>query len=153
MNPCSLRNAIHTETPAVYNMSVAPRTVISHRHAPQRFYGSGVCFALPKSVTDTSPAALLRLLAPDAHCAAGTEHEALRALLNAAAAKLDLPGAAPVVPASMAGDRNCRSLRKVLAVLTKSSDRVYLRDKEPNLAILARRRSVVLLLPPTWSPS
>ncbi len=130
-----------------------PQTVISHKHPPNRIYGVGVRFLLQKSVTDLSPAGLLRLLVPKGKFARGTEEEALREILNAEAAKLRLPPAAPVVTSHMAGDRRVYSPRKVLPVLAKSSDAVYLRDKEPNLAILARRRSVVLLLPPGWSPS
>ena len=46
-----------------------------------------------------------------------------------------------------------RNLLTVLTVLAKSSGRVYLRDKEPNLAAIRPGRRVVLVIPPGWGAS
>jgi hypothetical protein len=45
------------------------------------------------------------------------------------------------------GPETINDLLAICAVLAKSSDRVYLRDKEPNLARIEPGRRVVLQLP------
>ena len=71
----------------------------------------------------------------------------MRTLLNGQAARLPLPPAA-LVAGSAEEATAVEDLLTVCTVLAKSSDRVYLRDKEPNLSRIAPDRRVVLRLPP-----
>jgi hypothetical protein len=66
--------------------------------------------------------------------------------VNEYAARLALPPAVVVTDAADAAEP-VDDLLAVYAVLSKSSDRVYLRDKEPNLARIVSGRRVVLRLP------
>ena len=66
--------------------------------------------------------------------------------MNEYAARLTLPPAVLVTDAAEAAEP-VGDLLAVYAVLAKSSDRVYLRDKEPNLARIEPGRRVALRLP------
>ena len=54
---------------------------------------------------------------------------------------------AAIVAGSAEGAKAVEDLLAVYTVLSKSSDRVYLRDKEPNLGRIAPEHRVVLRLP------
>jgi hypothetical protein len=75
--------------------------------------------------------------------AAGAE---LRRRVNECAARSALPSAALVTDAADAAEP-VDDLLAIYTVLAKSSDRVYLRDKEPNLERIEPGRRVVLRLP------
>jgi hypothetical protein len=128
-------------------MSVPPRTVIDHPGGDRRVYAHGLVFALP-AAAPAAAAALLALL--DGRPVELPEAEAeaeLRCRLNAHARTLPWPAAMAVTFHRAPGDEECRDLLTTLTVLAKSSDHVYLRDKEPNLAALRPGRRVILVLP------
>ena len=143
------------ETPLLHNMSAPATTVISHRAGE---YGSRVVFALPEAMGPLTPVGVLAWLdgrhwRSRFRAGAQAEEAALRARLDAHARTLALPPAAVVSDRSAKGDRKERNLLTVLTVLAKSSGRVYLRDKEPNLAAIRPGRRVVLVIPPGWRRS
>jgi hypothetical protein len=129
----------------LHNMSAPPRTVIQHKAAAPA--GRTLLFRLPPEIPDTGPEGLLVQLTgrswTGGDAAATVE---LRLRVNEYAAQLALPSAALVTDAADAAE-TVDDLLAVCAVLAKSSDRVYLRDKEPNLARIEPGRRVVLRLP------
>ena len=136
------------ERPALLrNMSTVPRTVIAHEAPQPRF--RAVAFRLPAGL-DSDPAGLLGQL--DGTSWKGTSGEAeqeLRRRLNSHAANLPYPAAILVCGRATAAEPGPGELLTVCAVLAKSSDQVYLRDKEPNLANIRTARVVVLQIPNT----
>ena len=131
----------------LHNMSAPPRTVIQHKAVTPA--GRTLLFRLPPEIPNTGPEGLLAHLTgmrwTDSEAAAGAE---LRRRVNEYAARLALPPAVLVTDAADAAEP-ADDLLAVYAVLAKSSDRVYLRDKEPNLAGIEPGRRVVLRLPGT----
>ena len=129
----------------LHNMSAPPRTVIQHKAAAPA--GRALLFRLPPEIPSTGPEGLLAQLTgrswTDGDAAAGAE---LRRRVNEYAIQLALPPAVLVTDAADAAEP-VDDLLAVFAVLAKSSDRVYLRDKEPNLARIEPGRGVVLRLP------
>ena len=129
----------------LHNMSAPPRTVIQHKATAPA--GRTLLFRLPPEIPNTGPEGLLAQLRgrswTDGDAAAGAE---LRRRVNEYAIQLALPPAVLVTDAADAAEP-VDDLLAVFAVLAKSSDRVYLRDKEPNLARIEPGRRVVLRLP------
>jgi hypothetical protein len=129
----------------LHNMSAPPRTVIQHKATAPA--GRTLLFRLPPEIPNTGPEGLLAQLRgrswTDGDAAAGAE---LRRRVNEYAIQLALPPAVLVTDAADAAEP-VDDLLAVFAVLAKSSDRVYLRDKEPNLARIEPGRGVVLRLP------
>jgi hypothetical protein len=109
--------------------------------------GSTLLFRLPPGSRNSGPSELLARLTGIrwTHGDAGAEAE-LRRRVNEYATRLALPPAAIITDAAE-GAESVDDLLAVYAVLAKSSDRVYLRDKEPNLARIEPGRRVVLRLP------
>jgi hypothetical protein len=108
--------------------------------------GRTLLFRLPPEIRDAGPEGLLAQLTGECWtgngAAAGAE---LRRRVNEYAARFTLPPAVLVTDAA-AGAEPVGDLLAICAVLAKSSDRVYLRDKEPNLARIEHGRRVVLRL-------
>jgi hypothetical protein len=129
----------------LHNMSAPPRAVIQHKAAAP--VGRTMLFRLPPDLPNTGPEVLLAQLTgrswTGGDAAAAAE---LRRRVNECAAQLALPSAALVTGAADAAEP-VDDLLAVCAVLAKSSDWVYLRDKEPNLARIEPGRRVVLRLP------
>jgi hypothetical protein len=128
-------------------MSAPPRTVIRHQAAA--LAGRTLLFRLPPGVGSSGPDGLLAHLTGSRWTRTDTEAEAeLRRRVNECAARLPLP---PAVLVAVQGNEAepVDDLLAVFTVLAKSSDRVYLRDKEPNLARIQPERRVVLRLPGT----
>ena len=129
----------------LHNMSAPPGTVIRHKAVATP--GCMLLFQLPPGFRWTGPGALLRRLTGVQRRRPAQAASELRRLLNEQAARLPLPPAALVArPAE--GAEAVEDLLTVCTVLAKSSDRVYLRDKEPNLERIAPERRVMLRLPP-----
>jgi hypothetical protein len=129
----------------LHNSGAPPRTVIVHKAVASA--GRTLLFRLPPEIPNAGAEGLLehligsRWVGGDA--AAGAE---LRRRVNEYAARLALPPAVLVTDAADAAEP-VDDLLAVYAVLAKSSDRVYLRDKEPNLARIEPGLRVVLRLP------
>ena len=129
----------------LHNMSAPPRTVILHKAlAPT---GRTLLFRLPPGVRNAAPEVLLAQLTGECWTGGDAAAEAeLRRRVNEYAEQSALPPAVLVTDAAEAAEP-VDDLLAVYAVLAKSSDRVYLRDKEPNLARIEPGRRVVLRLP------
>ena len=109
--------------------------------------GRTVLLQLPPEVRRAGPCGLLaRLTGRRWNRTAREAEEELRRRVNEHAAQLSLPSAA-VLAGSAEGAEPVDDLLTVYTVLAKSSDRVYLRDKEPNLSTIRPGRAVVLRLP------
>jgi hypothetical protein len=142
--PDDCDGALMSRPSLLHNMSAPPRTVIRQRAvAPS---GSTLLFRLPPGFRCAGPGALLARLTGRRRRGAAQAEAELRTLLNEQAARLPLPPAA-LVAGSSEGAKAVEDLLTVCTVLAKSSDRVYLRDKEPNLGRIALGRSVVIRLP------
>jgi hypothetical protein len=81
----------------------------------------------------------------------GDVERQLREALDRRAHTLPYPPAAVLDSDLAAATETEPDLLTTATVLSKSSGRVYLRDKTPNLAALRTGRAVVLILPPDWS--
>ena len=129
----------------LHNMSVPPSAVIVHRAPSQP--GRALLFRLPPGMPKPSPRAILACL--DGRRWRRGEQEAaaeLRRRLDEHAARLPFPPAA--LTTTSPEDGPCvDDLLTVCTVLAKSSDRLYLRDKEPNLTRITPGRTVVLRIP------
>ena len=139
----------------LHNMSCRPSTQIRHVAAQQRAYGHKRVFQLPKDSGEVRPASgwLKELHCRYRKVRPQLAEAELRRLINDHVVTLDLPPAAAVLVTARPGDAVCGNLLTILTVLSKSSGRVYLRDKEPNLANLTPDRRVVLIIPPKRSES
>jgi hypothetical protein len=154
------------------NMSVAPQTTIRHQAGDRRSYGRGFVFRLPayrepldvdrlwQMVTHPDRFAVLsnrltnQKITPQCCYLPVSDVEShIRERLDMAARKLTLPTAAIVSDTHRKGDKLCRNILHVLTVLSKSSEHVYLRDKEPNLTALRPGRKVVLVIPESFPQS
>jgi hypothetical protein len=126
-------------------MSAPPRTVILHKALVPT--GRTLLFRLPPEVRNDGPERLLVQLTGEpwsgGDATAGAE---LRRRVNEYAARMALPPAVLVTDTADGADP-VDDLLAVYVVLAKSSDRVYLRDKETNLAHIELERRVVLRLP------
>jgi hypothetical protein len=135
------------ERPALlHNMSSMPRAVIAHE-APRPGFRA-VAFRVAVGETDLDPASLLEWI--DGKPWTGTPQEAereLRRRLDEHAATLPYPAAVLVSDRAAGAEDGPADMLTVCAVLAKSSGRVYLRDKEPNLANIRKDRVVVLQIP------
>lgn len=131
----------------LHNMSAPPRTVIRYKAASPA--GSRLLFQLPPGLGSGRPSALLTHLTGEQWTRTDAEAEAeLRQRVNESAARLPFPPAV-IVAGQEDGADPVDDLLTVYTVLAKSSDRVYLRDKEPNLTRIHPGRRVVLRLPET----
>lgn len=134
----------------LHNMSAPSRTTISH--TASRKCGRLMVFRLPDG--RWSPQEVLERL--DCTPWTGTLDEAereLRLRLNRHAVTLPLPHAALLGCRPAVATENSSDFLTICAVIAKSSARVYLRDKEPNLANLRSGRFVLLQLPETEAAS
>ncbi len=128
------------------NMSCAPRSQIQHRSKYRRADMRGIIFALPSGQEGLE--ALLR--DPDSGPEAipsGDPRESLRERIDEHARTLPFPAAAIVTDKAEPADECCHDLLTIATVLAKSSGRVYLRDKAPNLDQVAPGRRIVLIVP------
>jgi hypothetical protein len=128
----------------LHNMSVPSRTVISH-DAP-RSCCRWIAFSLPEG--ENTPSEVLSRL--DGTAWVGTPDDAdreLRVRINQHAAKFSYPRAILVAGRMEDAAGSPSDLLTICTVLSKSSTRVYLCDKEPNLANLRGGRTVVLQFP------
>jgi hypothetical protein len=130
----------------LHNMSVPTKTTITRAAPAHRVYGHGVVMALPENFLANDPLELLKALGgkkarnepPD---------QALRRLIETRAKELPLPPAVAITGQVRDGDMDCKDLITIVTVLAKSSSRVYLRDKEPNLSSIIVGRRLLLLVP------
>lgn len=130
----------------LHNMSVPTKTTITHKAPAHRVYGYGIVIALPDHLANASSIELLKALGYSSRSAATADLE-LRELIEARARALPLAPAVAISAQTRDGDTECADLATIITVLAKSSSRVYLRDKEPNLSSISAGRRLVLLMP------
>jgi len=134
----------------LHNMSSPPRSAIQHR-APASSSRTAL-YQLPPIFQEPDPTIILTSLdrRPWTEGAQKAETE-LRRRINEHALSLPFPPA--VLAANNAGARYfVDDLLTVCTVLAKSSDRVYLRDKEPNLDRIEFGRRITLRFPGALEP-
>ena len=150
----------------LHNMSAPPKSVMTYEGlsglvqqvgpggagvasltvAPVRIGGQPVRFELPEGFPRQSPRAILARLGR----ASGRGAEAtLLALIEARARELPLPDACVVLPPRPIDPVLWTDLLTTLAVLSKCSSAVWLRDKQPSIATGIARQRVSLLVPPS----
>jgi hypothetical protein len=134
----------------LHNMSAAPRTAILQHANSDLELTDGVLLRLDESVKDTSGRGILARLGITEHLSPRAANARLWALLNERALALPFPPAAIVSVRATGREHEVTDLLSVCAVLSKSSEKLYLRDKEPNLSGIQRSRRVILLVPKRW---
>ena len=130
--------------PLLCNMSTPPKTVIQWSAGTPRAYRRGLCFRLPPHLRDVGPSAILKEIT--GRCAANANASLLE-LINDHARTLPLPAAAVVTGDHLEEDDVCDDLLTIVTVMSKSSECVYLRDKQPRLLSLRGDRRVTLIVP------
>jgi hypothetical protein len=131
--------------PLLHNMSAPSKSTISFEAPKHRVLGKGVIVALPYDFPELTPKHILRLLRQDTRT---KQPEAvLTKLIEDRAKELPLPPVVAITDQARDGDTECEDLLTILTILAKSSSRVYLRNKTPNLQSIASGRRLVLILP------
>jgi hypothetical protein len=131
-------------------MSAAPRTaIVQHAHADLELI-NGVLLCLDETVAETSARAILGGLGITDRLSPRAANARLCTLINERALALPYPPAAIVSDRATGREHEVTDLLSVCAVLSKSSEKLYLRDKEPNLTGIQRSRRVILLIPKGW---
>lgn len=134
--------------PLLHNMSSRPTAVLTHDSPLDQ--GRLMVFELSGPARAIRPRALLAAI--NAHSFRGSDlaaETALRERINERARKLKWPPVMLAVPQANEKSERCTDLLTILTALSKTGSRVYLRDKEPNIASLPSRRRVVLRFPTT----
>ena len=131
----------------LHNMSAPAKTTITWEAPTHRLFGFGIVVALPESCEPTCANQLLQLLEIERRRTARGAEDELRRRIQARALELPLPPVTAVTAQAHEGDIQCTDLLTIVTVLAKSSSRVYLRDKEPNLASIVTGRRLILILP------
>ena len=80
-----------------------------------------------------------------------TPDRRLITLINRRAAKLPLPDGCAVIKTNPAHEVLWDDPLSALAILSKSTDTVWLRNKSPSLSEAVRRTSISLLIPPAFT--
>jgi len=167
-------NDDHTRSSSwLHNMSVPPRNVVKFEglgalarrraaggsgvttlgYAGVGTFGRPVRFALAPDVLRRRlrTAGILRELEPTAKLrTAAARLQRIEALIELRAASLPLPEGCVVIPSREAHPVLWRDLLTTLAVLSKCTDALWLRERPPSLVSALERRAVSLLVPPAF---
>jgi len=158
------------ETPSLlHNMSAPPKSVVKYSglsglmtelgpggsgvaavtYRNRELFGEPVRFVLQEAFDGATPIEMLRLLgiAPE-DIRQNAASRQLITLINRRAAELPLPEGCAVIPANGKHPVLWDDPLAALAVLSKSTDTVWLRGKTPALSTASRRGPVSLLVPP-----
>jgi len=128
--------------------NIGPCHTTIHWDAPaQRLFGLGIVIALPVTCEAACASQLLLLLDGGKLRSTKAAEIELRRRIEARAPELPLPPVVAATDQTRNGDVECTDLLTIMTVLAKSSSRVYLRDKEPNLASIVSGRRLVLIVP------
>ena len=146
----------------LHNMSSPPKTVIKYaglanigraekskdRGNHAGVFGTFISFRLPKNMGRMGPKSILKQLEVEV---IGDPKEFLLDLIETRARELQLPEACLVVPTKSTHPNPWPDPLSALAVITKSSQSIWLRDKSPRLTFLKRTREISLLVPPIFT--
>ncbi len=111
-------------------------------------FGQALRFCLPENLRGLSPEKLLASL--DGVVPVGeraTCERRLSVLINRRAAELPLPDGCAVIKSDPAHEMLWDDALSALAILSKSTETVWLRSKSPALSLALQRSSVSLLIP------
>jgi hypothetical protein len=133
----------------LHNSGWAPRTTIIQLAQPPLEVTNRVLLRLQDGV-NTSAEGLLSRLGVASAPENGLACNQLCDLLNERALTLPYPPAAIVSDRATGTECEETDLLTVCTVLAKSSNLLYLRDKEPNLTAIDPSRRVILLIPKNW---
>ena len=111
-------------------------------------FGTPVRFLLPAGLAEKSFAEILRHLEIDP---SSDPKRQLIGLINARANELPLPDACVVIPAAEAHELVWADALSALSILSKCSDCIWLRAKDPALKAALGRRQASLLVPPLFA--
>jgi hypothetical protein len=151
----------------LHNMSAPPKSVVKYSGLADLTTtsgpgGSGVCgvrlsnagvfgiavrIALPVGFSGTTSTQILRQFG---HEPLADPDRQLVDLINARADTLPLPDGCLVIKSSESHHLIWNDVLSALAVITKSSDCIWLRAKTPSLSALIGRRQLSLLVPPLF---
>jgi hypothetical protein len=129
------------------NMSAPASTTISWEAPAQRLFGFGILVALPETCKAANERKLLQMLEGETPRTVKAAEQELRRRIQARSLELPLPPVAVITAQALSGDVECTDLLTIMTVLAKSSSRVYLRDKDPNLASIVPGRRLILIVP------
>jgi hypothetical protein len=133
----------------LHNMSSAPNTVIRHQGAVAEGTRQ-VVFEVTRLgvIASAGYPALTALFAEKPQKRSLRLEKEARGILQQHAKTLPYPAAALVIVDRIAADAADETdFLTICTVLSKSNDRLYLRDKEPNLSRIRLGRRIALLLP------
>lgn len=111
-------------------------------------FGTLVRVVLMPGLKGKSATFILRHLAVEPHRESAKQ---LEALINARADELPLPEGCAVIPATSDHPILWSDTLTALAILSKCSDSIWLRSKQPSLFAGIRRKQVTLLVPPIFA--
>jgi len=131
----------------LHNMSAPAKATINLDAPAQRPFGFGIVIALPETCKAACASQLLHLLEGGKRQTAKAAETELHRRIEARALELPLPPVAAATAQTREGDVECTDLLTIMTVLAKSSSRVCLRDKEPNMASIVPGRRLVLIVP------
>ena len=151
----------------LHNMSAPPKSVVKYsgladlattagpggsgvagvKFKDKGVFGTPVRFVLPTDLVGKSPAGVLRHLEVDP---SSDPKRQLIALINTRANELPLPGACVVIPVEEGHELIWADALSALAILSKCSDCIWLRAKDPALKAALARRQATLLVPPLF---
>ena len=147
----------------LHNMSTPPRSVITYDGLSDltsrskfgvaglcghpKVFGRFVAFRLSKSLRVRSAKLILRHLGKEA---GPNAEETLLGLIELRASELPLPDGCVAKPCEESHPCPWPDELAALAIITKSSANVWLREKLPSLSSLQDRGAVSLLLPPNF---
>ena len=144
----------------LHNMSAPPRSVVKYAglaaEAPIRrktglgdVFGTAVAFHLPYYLRRMGATALLDVIGEGG--GEGNPESRLLRFIEARARDLPIPDGAVVIPTRPDHLAPWPDALAAIAVITKSSDNIWLRGKFPRLSVLRNRRKVSLLIPPAFA--
>ncbi len=155
-------------TPLLHNMSAPPKSVVAYAglgreaksyvpkntdmrpggHRSHGVFGTFITFRLPQTLRYCEPEEIPKLFNLET---IGRPVTALLKLIDKRAKELLLPDACVVVPANPVHFRPWPDPLAAIAVITKSSNNVWLRHKTPLFSKLRKRDAVSLLVPPAFA--
>ena len=146
----------------LHNMSSPPKTVIKYaglanigkaekskdRGNKAGAFGTFISFRLPQNLRRMGPKSILKQLEVEV---IGDPKELLLSLIETRARELQLPEACLVVPTKSTHPNPWPDPLSALAIITKSSQSIWLRNKSPRLTVPKRIGEISLLVPPRFT--
>jgi hypothetical protein len=118
----------------------------------ENLFGTPVRFSLGSEWLGLKPVEVLYRLGVAIDLARGSDpSKQLALLINRRADQLPLPEGCAVIPADPSHNALWNDPLTALAILSKSTDTVWLRNKTPSLLGALQRESVSLLVPPRFA--